>query len=106
LVENATHEQPRADRFEISPSGPMFGAKTLLAEGKPGQRERQLLAEHQISLEDFKKVAGVKIRGARRPYRFPLKEPALWWDDGLVVSFELPPGAYATTVMAEIMKTT
>jgi tRNA(Glu) U13 pseudouridine synthase TruD len=33
-----------------------------------------------------------------------VKNPKIWWDDGLVASFELPPGAYATTVMAEIMK--
>ncbi|MFC1976583.1 hypothetical protein ACFLXQ_09305 [Chloroflexota bacterium] len=28
----------------------------------------------------------------------------MWWDNGLMAAFELPPGAYATTVMAEIMK--
>lgn len=103
LVEDAAAEQPRADRFEISPSGPLFGLKTLLAEQSPGRRERALLAEHNLSPEDFK-VPGLKIRGARRPYRFELKQPNIWWDDGLMVSFELQPGAYATTVMAEIMK--
>ena len=44
------------------------------------------------------------MRGARRPYRFKVKAAKVWWDEGLVVAFELPPGAYATTVMAEIMK--
>ncbi len=103
VVEDAAAEQPRADSFEISPSGPLFGLKTLLAEATPGERERALLAEHHLTAEDFK-VAGLKIRGARRPYRFELKQPNIWWDDGLMVSFELPPGAYATTVLAEIMK--
>ena len=103
IVEDAEIEQPRADQFEISPSGPLFGPKMLLAEGEPGRRERAILAESNLSKEDFK-VPGLKIRGDRRPYRFMVKNPKIWWDDGLVASFELPPGAYATTVMAEIMK--
>jgi tRNA pseudouridine13 synthase len=104
VVEDAATEQPRADSFEISPSGPMFGTKTLMAEGEPGRREWQLLEEYHLSAEDFK-VDGLKIRGERRPYRFQLKQPNIWWDEGLMVSFELDPGTYATTVMAEIMKT-
>ena len=103
LVTEAAVEQHRADAFEISPSGPMFGLKTLLATGAPGRREQAVLVQHNLTLEDFK-VPGLKIRGTRRPYRFPLKEPRIWWDNGLMVSFELPPGAYATTVMGEVMK--
>lgn len=103
LVQEAQVEQPRADRFEISPSGPLFGPKLLQAEGQPGEQERSLLAEYNLSLADFK-VAGMKIRGARRPYRIQLKNPQVRWDDGLLLSFELEPGAYATTVLAEVMK--
>jgi tRNA pseudouridine13 synthase len=103
IVEDVATEQPRADRFEISPSGPLFGPKALLAEGEPGQREQAILTTRGLSKDDFR-VPGLKIRGARRPYRFNLKDANVWWDDGLLVSFELPPGAYATTVMAEIMK--
>jgi tRNA pseudouridine13 synthase len=103
IVRDATVEQPRADRFEISPSGPLFGPKTLLAEGEPGQRERAILTARGLSLADFK-LPGLKIQGARRPYRIEVKQAKTWWDDGLMVGFELQPGAYATTVMAEIMK--
>lgn len=103
IVEDVAVEQPRADAFEISPSGPLFGSKVLLAEGDPGQRERALLARYNLTLEAFK-LPGLKIRGTRRPYRFQLTQPKIWWDDGLRVSFELPSGSYATTVMAEIMK--
>ncbi len=103
VVEDVAAEQPRADRFEISPSGPLFGPKMLLAQGEPGRREEALLAERGLILDDFK-IPGLKMRGARRPYRFNLNEAKAWWDDGLMVSFELQPGAYATTVMAEIMK--
>ncbi len=104
IVKDASVEQSRATSFEISPSGPLFGVKSLLAEGHPGQREHAILAQHHLSLEDFK-VPGLKIQGARRPYRFQLKHANVWWDEGLLISFELQPGAYATVVMAEIMKT-
>jgi tRNA pseudouridine13 synthase len=103
VVEEATVEQPRADNFEISPSGPMFGPKMLRAKGQPGQEEQAILDEYGLPLDEFK-VAGLKIRGTRRPYRFKVKKPKIWWDDGLMISFELQPGTYATTVMAEIMK--
>ncbi len=104
IVQDAALEQPRADRFEISPSGPLFGPKTLMAELEPGRRERAILAAKGLTTEDFK-VPGLKLQGARRPYRISLKRAKAWWDDGLWVSFELQPGAYATMVMAEIMKT-
>ncbi len=103
IVRDVAVEQPRADRLEISPSGPLFGPDMLLAEGEPGRRESALLAEQGLTLNAFD-IAGVRIRGARRPYRFKLKDATAWWDDGLMVSFQLEPGAYATTVMAEIMK--
>jgi tRNA pseudouridine13 synthase len=103
VVDDATLEQPRADRFEISPSGPLFGPKMLMATGEPGQRERALLDDQGLTSDDFK-VPGLKVRGGRRPYRIKIRQAKAWWDDGLMVSFELEPGAYATTVMAEIMK--
>jgi len=103
VVEDVAAEQPRADRFEISPSGPLFGPKLLMAEGQPGQREQQMLTTYGLNLNDFK-LPGLKIRGLRRPFRFELKQAKVWWNEGLMLSFELPPGAYATTVMAEIMK--
>ncbi len=103
VVEDVTVEQPRADAFEISPSGPMFGAKTLMAQGEPGQREEAMLAQYQLGPTDFD-LPGLDIRGTRRPYRFNLQQPKVWWEDSLMVSFELPAGSYATRVMAEVMK--
>jgi tRNA pseudouridine13 synthase len=103
IVKDAILEQPRADRFEISPSGPLFGPQTLMAEGGPGRQERALLTERGLTLDDFK-VPGLKIRGARRPYRCKIEQATAWWEDGLMLSFELEPGTYATMVMAEIMK--
>ena len=104
LVEDARTEQPRADRFEISPSGPMYGYKLLLAEGEQGRLEREVLAGEGIDLDRFKGVEGMKLKGARRPLRFPIEETNSWYDDGVVVEFTLPAGSYATNVMAEITK--
>ncbi len=103
VVEDAAAEQSRADTLAISPAGPMFGAKMLAAQGKPGARENRLLVEEDIALSDFK-VPGVNFNGERRPYRIPLTDASLWWDDGLMIAFSLPPGVYATMVLREIMK--
>ncbi len=105
LVEDVEAEQPRADRFEISPSGPLYGYKLLVAEGTQGELERRILAQAGLSLESFRLKGGPKAPGARRPLRFPLLEPELWYDEGLVLAFELPKGCYATNVLAEITKT-
>jgi tRNA pseudouridine13 synthase len=104
VVQDAALEQPRADRFEISPSGPLFGPKCLLAEGVPGQQERAVLEESGLSLAEFR-LPGLKFKGARRPFRIPLADSQVSWDDGLIISFRLPPGSYATEVLREVMKT-
>ncbi len=104
VVQDAALEQPRADRFEISPSGPLFGPKCLLAEGVPGQQERAALEESGLSLAEFR-LPGLKFKGARRPFRIPLADGQVGWDDGLMLSFRLPPGSYATEVLREVMKT-
>jgi tRNA pseudouridine13 synthase len=46
------------------------------------------------------------MRGERRSLRVPLTD--LEWtlkDDVLTLAFSLPPGAYATSVLRELMKT-
>jgi tRNA pseudouridine13 synthase len=104
LVEHPAEEQARADRLEISSSGPLYGFKLTPAQGAPGEMERQVLAEEGLALEDFR-LRGLRLKGARRPLRFPLLEAAVEEDEeGLVVSFSLPPGCYATVVLREVTK--
>jgi len=106
-VKDAMIEQPRADRFEISPSAPLFGYKVLLAEGLAGEREGQLLTAEQLTLADWKLGAGMAMPGERRPLRVPLGTarvaPA---DNGLQLEFSLPKGSYATSVLYEVIKST
>lgn len=104
LVEDPAVEQPRADRFEISPSGPLYGYRMLWAEGRQGELERRVLAEEGLTPEDFKRAEGLRLKGGRRPLRFPIKEMDARYDEGLVLTFTLPPGCYATNVLAEVMK--
>ena len=104
LVEDPAAEQARADRLEISPSGPLYGFKLTQAQGIPGEIEQQVLAQEGLDLEDFR-LRGLKLKGARRPLRFPLSEAVVEQEGhDLVVSFSLPPGCYATVVLREMIK--
>jgi len=106
LVERPEDEAPRAERFEISPTGPIVGHRVTLAEARPGQIERAVLQEKSIAPADFESVKALRLRGDRRPLRVPVSglevRPV---GDDLIVCFSLPSGAYATVLLAEITKT-
>jgi tRNA pseudouridine13 synthase len=104
LVQDAGVEQVRADRFEISPTGPLFGFKMMQASGRQGVLERQVLISEGVTLDDFRVGEGIKAKGARRALRFQVNSPSVDYDDGLVLRFWLPKGCYATALLAEIMK--
>lgn len=105
-VDDAEKEQPRADRFEISPTGILFGSRVSWASGEPGRIEETVVAEAGATKETL--VASAKacgFRGERRALRVHLAE--LEWSlngSSLTISFSLPPGAYATSVLREVMK--
>ncbi|MGD2206338.1 MAG: tRNA pseudouridine(13) synthase TruD [Anaerolineae bacterium] len=103
-VEDEAAEQPRAGRFEISPTGPIYGYKMIQASGQQGELETNVLESEDLTLEDFRVGRGIKAKGARRALRFQIHEPELWHDEELMLRFWLSPGCYATTVLAEIMK--
>jgi tRNA pseudouridine13 synthase len=103
-VEEEAAEQPRADRFEISPTGPIYGFKMMPATGRQGDLEAAILADEGLALEDFRVGNGIQAKGTRRPLRFRIQEPELWYEDGLMLRFWLARGCYATTVLGEIMK--
>ena len=106
LVTDPAAEQPRADTFEISPTAPLFGYKTKLAESQAGQLEQELLDREDLTLESFRLSAGLAMSGERRPLRVPVHAPESTLDGAnLLVSFSLPKGSFATTVLAEVMKT-
>ena len=99
LVESAS-EAERALRLEISATGPLFGKKYPEAKGEARALEDEVLARYSLAREEFR-----ARRGARRPIRVPLAE----WSveeapEGLWLSFFLPKGSYATSLLREVMK--
>jgi tRNA pseudouridine13 synthase len=105
-VEDADKEQPRADRFEISPTGILFGSRASWASGGPGEIERAVVIDNGATPEDLTEAAkACGFRGERRALRVPLTDLNWALDDSvLTLSFSLPPGAYATSVLRELMK--
>ena len=105
-VEQPEVEQPRADRFEISPTGPLFGSRAPWATGVPGDIEREVVAELGTTPELLSKAgAECGFRGERRALRVRLNDLS-WSLEGtvLTLSFWLPPGSYATSVLREVVK--
>ena len=91
--------------FEVSPSGPLYGPKMLFPEGDSGTAEREVLADANVSVKDFGRREAERQPGARRPLRVPLLEPptAAAEDDGVLLRFALPSGAYATVALRELL---
>jgi tRNA pseudouridine13 synthase len=98
-------EQSRADRLEISPSGMLPGHKVMLATDQAGIMEQAILDKEQLTDATFTKLAGLKLNGERRPLRVPLERVNCQQHaTTLELSFTLPTGSFATTVLREIMK--
>lgn len=104
VVEDVEAENARAARFEISATGPMFGAKMRWPEGEAKRREEETLARSGLDRDALARFAKWG-EGTRRPYRVRLGAPSVEADEeGLVLAFELPAGAYATIVLRELTR--
>jgi len=112
LVPSAPDELAEASRRaasgQISPTGPIFGAKMRWPEAEVAEIEREVLAESDLDeslLKTFKRLG----KGTRRALRMLLDQVSC--DTGnersfLTVSFVLPKGGYATTVLSELCRIT
>ena len=79
--------------------------RVTMATGRPGEIEQAVLSEKEIAPADFARVKALRMRGDRRPLRFPLSEVEVQpVGQDITVRFVLPSGAYATVVLGEIMK--
>ena len=105
LVTDASIEQHRADAFEISPSGPIFGYKMRLPANDVLTLETSVLTDEGVRPEKFRKVVGIRLPGARRPLRMPITchEVSVVGHGGIRLSFTLPAGGYATVVLEEVL---
>lgn len=101
-VQDAAREQERCRAREISPTGPIFGARMRWATGEALALERAILDRF---LADEDALARARLPGSRRPARvFPSDVEVDLVEDALRVRFRLPKGAYATVVMREVTK--
>lgn len=102
----------RAARFEISPTGPMWGTSMRRAKGRVLEIEERALATLGLDtgmIEAFAKRAPGMIEGTRRPLRVRLVDPEVEGgvdEHGAYVrcAFGLARGGFATVVMREVIK--
>ena len=95
-VEDLSAEAPRAERLEISASGPLPGRQMLLPADAAGELEAR-----ELALGGWREEFGRQLRGGRRPLRIPLLEASLEaYDEGAQLTVTLPPGSYASVLLA------
>lgn len=107
VVEEAiSEEQERFDRGATAITGPMFGPKMKMPRDQPFWEEETVLAESGLEMNDFRRFKKM-TSGARRPYLIRCSELDITRDgDGLRLSFELPKGSYATSLLREFQRET
>jgi tRNA pseudouridine13 synthase len=91
----------RLDDFDIHPTGPLWGRGPLRTTDAAAELETQCLADASALREGLERAGLDQERRALR-----LRPQSLSWQwldaDVLSLSFELPPGAYATVVLKEL----
>ncbi len=106
----ADDARARGEAGDLSPTGPMFGKKMRWPEGHPAEIERAVLL---AALEDPARLDawGHLGEGTRRPLRMRVDDVACepvsnegGAGDALAVSFTLPKGGYATTVLGRVAR--
>ncbi|MCP4249635.1 MAG: tRNA pseudouridine(13) synthase TruD [bacterium] len=110
VVDDPGAEQPRADAFEISPSGPLPGRKMKAPQDQAAALEAEVFDDAGLSPALFTVGKGERLDGTRRPLRVRPGEPTAEFQEDdtgpyLQTVFTLPPGSYATVLLREITKT-
>ncbi len=101
-VKDDRKEQPRYENHEISFTAPIYGPRMWSATGPAGELEAEILAEAGLSLKQF---GAVRVEGTRRLGRLLVPDLNVSLEpQGLRARFSLPKGAFATTILREIMK--
>ncbi len=101
-VVDAEAEGPRYAAQEISFTAPLYGAKMWAAKAEAGELEDAVLREAGLTSEDFGRL---HVEGTRRMGRLLAQDLTVAADtDSLLLRFELRKGAFATTVLREVMK--
>jgi tRNA pseudouridine13 synthase len=93
----------RLARFDIHPSGPLWGAGELRSTGRCAEVERSTL-DGDDALILRKGLEGAGLKQERRALRLVADGLAWTWQEESVLSlsFSLPPGSYATALLQEL----
>jgi tRNA pseudouridine13 synthase len=94
----------RMQRWEISPTGPMLGAKMRWPEDEAERIERALCERWGFDTACLSRLRAL-LPGTRRVARVRPADISLGeYPEGIEVAFTLPKGAYATVILRELMK--
>jgi tRNA pseudouridine13 synthase len=92
----------RVDEGDLHPTGPLWGA------GEPATGERIGVLERSLSVAYPELAAGLVRFGLRQDRRalrvMPRDGRLLWQEDDVELTFALPPGAFATSVLKELLQ--
>lgn len=103
VAEDVADAQARFDVWELSATGPIFGAKMRWPEHESLALEIATLERAGLSMDA---LDGLKREGpgTRRPARIRVVDPEMSEDSaGVRVTFTLPAGSYATVVLRELL---
>ena len=93
----------RCTEFDIHPSGPLPGSGGKQVERDAEEIECSVLEPYETLIDN---MAGAGLKSARRTLRLvPKSMESERNGDDLMLKFELPPGAYATSVLRELVTT-
>lgn len=109
-VDDDVLEQPRCDKFEISPTGPLLGSHMTSLTGPAGDIENLILDSAGLESTDLQQMGKFGGRGGRRPLRFQPQNTKITTGQNelgayIELQFELDSGCYATSFIREISKT-
>ena len=93
----------RCAEFDIHPSGPLPGSGGKQVEREAAEIEYSVLEPYETLIDS---MAGAGLKAARRALRLAPK--SMEWErdnSDLILKFELPPGAFATSVLRELVTT-
>ena len=91
----------RMVEHDLHSTGPMWGAGELMSQSNVRENESAVASEFELLCQGLEKHG---LKQERRALRLIVSELSHQWldDDSLELSFSLPPGSYATSVLQEL----
>jgi tRNA pseudouridine13 synthase len=104
VADDPAAEQKRFDARETVVTGPIFGPKMRMPRGATAEHERAVLAEWDLSPDDFARFPKLTSGTRRALVAWPKALRVRVEKSALQIEFELDSGCYATSLLREFMK--